>query len=143
MQESKSYKNAAWELYVELVTRISVERLDYGDGLMREALSSLHKLFLLSRDVLKSYGPGLAKVNTPHGKPLSEMVLEMLNDEIRPFLSKWHPALKNYEDNRTNDTSQTLHEFQWDFYTELRGELETLQKKLIVYAERFKQLALE
>ena len=33
-------RNAAWELYVELVTRVAVQRLEPQEGLVREAMNS-------------------------------------------------------------------------------------------------------
>ena len=38
-------RDAAWELYVELVTRIAVAQLGPGGGVLREALTSLHQFF--------------------------------------------------------------------------------------------------
>src|SRR5437868_3696987 len=52
---------AAWELYVELVTRSAVVELAPTEGLLREALSSLYALFDLTRAILKRYGPSVAK----------------------------------------------------------------------------------
>ncbi len=34
-------RNAAWELYVELVTRVAVQSLNPQEGLVREAMNSL------------------------------------------------------------------------------------------------------
>ena len=53
-------KNAAWELYVELVTRISVVELKKSEGILREALNSLYSLFPTTRQVLRKYGPSIA-----------------------------------------------------------------------------------
>jgi hypothetical protein len=44
---------AAWELYVELATRIAVRPFGADEGLMREALSSLYSIFGTTRDVLR------------------------------------------------------------------------------------------
>ncbi len=41
-------RNAAWELYVELVTRIAVQSLEPNVGLIREALNSLYRTHLVS-----------------------------------------------------------------------------------------------
>jgi hypothetical protein len=46
-------RRAAWELYVELVTRIAVVPLAGTEGLLREALSSLYALFAITREVLR------------------------------------------------------------------------------------------
>lgn len=51
---------AAWEMYVELVTRIAVQPLGAEDGLLREALNSLYSLFGETRRILKAHGPAVA-----------------------------------------------------------------------------------
>ena len=52
---------AAWELYVELITRVAVVPLPAGEGLLREALTSLYTLFAATRDILRRHGPGIAE----------------------------------------------------------------------------------
>lgn len=53
-------RDAAWELYVEVVTRIAVVELKPGEGSLREALSSLSSPFATTRDILRKYGQRLA-----------------------------------------------------------------------------------
>ena len=60
-QPDEAEQNAAWELYVELITRISVQELKPDEGLLREALSSLYQLFGETRLILRKYGPSVAK----------------------------------------------------------------------------------
>ena len=52
---------AAWELYVELITRVSVVELKPGEGLLREALNSLYSLVKTTREILRQYGPSVGK----------------------------------------------------------------------------------
>jgi len=40
-EPDESERQAAWEMYVELITRISIEELQVNEGLLRETLSSL------------------------------------------------------------------------------------------------------
>ena len=54
-------RKAAWELYIEFVTRISVVELKSGEGILREALNSLYSLFGITREILRKYGPDVAK----------------------------------------------------------------------------------
>jgi hypothetical protein len=56
-EPDESEIKAAWELYVELVTRISIVELQPEQGLLREALSSLYSLFGTTREILRKYGP--------------------------------------------------------------------------------------
>ena len=51
----EGHRQVAWALYVELVTRISVQELHPGQGLIREALSSLYSLFDTTRQILRDY----------------------------------------------------------------------------------------
>ncbi len=47
-------KKAAWEMYVELATRITTAELQKGEGLLREALNSLYSIFATTRGILKN-----------------------------------------------------------------------------------------
>ncbi|SRR5260370_26209430 len=44
-------QQAAWEMYVELITRVSLVELQPGEGLLHEALSSLYTLFDTTRKI--------------------------------------------------------------------------------------------
>jgi hypothetical protein len=46
-------KNAAWELYIELLTRIATQHLEPEHGDEQTALESIYSLFGLTRDVIK------------------------------------------------------------------------------------------
>jgi hypothetical protein len=75
-------RNAAWDLYVELLTRITSQPLPSECGDEMAALKSVHSLFPLTRDILRKHGPGcgqFAKVGIP-----------VLNQIIRPFTARWH-----------------------------------------------------
>jgi len=66
-------RKAAWEMYVELITRISVAELKPGEGLLREALSSLYTLFGTAREILRKYGPSVAQPKGCATTSFSEM----------------------------------------------------------------------
>lgn len=54
-------QNAAWELYIELMTRVSVAELSPHEGLLRESLSSLYGIFTTTRQILRTHGPTVAR----------------------------------------------------------------------------------
>ena len=54
-------RDAAWEMYVELITRVGVVKLGPDEGLVREALSSLYSLFDTTREILRCHGPAVAR----------------------------------------------------------------------------------
>jgi hypothetical protein len=128
---------AAWELYVELVTRIAVQPLDPKGGLLREALSSLYTIFGTTREILRSAGP------TAGGRmpSVGGLAISVLNRGLRPFLSKWHPALQHWESLRPATISPVEHEQRWDEGLQLRSELVELTVQLERYALALGKLA--
>ncbi|MCU0497498.1 MAG: hypothetical protein MUF87_09120 [Anaerolineae bacterium] len=124
-------QQAAWQLYVELVTRVTVQKLHPDHGMIREAMTSIYNVFEITRSILKSCGPDI--VNGPES--LGPIAIEILNKGLRPFLTEWHPRLKSYEDKRPPGVSQLEHERAWEHYQEIRDQLEKVRAGLSQYAD--------
>ncbi len=137
----KKERDAAWEMYIELVTRISVVELQPDEGLLREALSSLYTLFGTTREILRKYGPAVAKPKHKGNMSFGYLAVTILNRAIRPVLAKWHPLLLDYESKRESSLSPFEHEKQWDKYEELRKELNSLRSVLIDYGDILSKVA--
>jgi hypothetical protein len=75
-------RNAAWELYTELLTRITAETVnpDYADE--EAALQSIYSIFPLTRDIIRRHGRECFE--------FTKIAVLILNQVIRPFTSKWH-----------------------------------------------------
>jgi len=127
-------RRAAWELYVELVTRIAVVPLAGNEGLLREALSSLYALFGITRDVLRRHGPQVAIPTRDSDYSLGQIAVAVLNSELRPLLARWHPALEDWEAHRPPERSRVAHEDSWQHATALRSELARTRQRLAGYA---------
>ncbi len=130
-------QRVAWSLYVELVTRIAIQPLESDQGLLREALNSLYSLFDTTRQILKEAGSVLG--TSP--KSVGGIAIAVLNNGLRPFLSKWHPVLEEWEAQRPSTTSRKQHEKEWSEEPQLRSELELLRKDLEKYAEALAKIA--
>lgn len=125
---------AAWEMYIELATRISTQGLEDDEGILREALTSLHDLFSITREILRRFGPTVARKKGDGSHSFAELAIYVLNYAIRPVLAKWHPLLQAHEASRPQERSAAEHEAGWDRSAELRGVLETLRVTLVEYA---------
>lgn len=134
-------KSAAWELYVELITRISIVELKRDEGILREALSSLYSLFAITRDILKKYGASIARPKEDNSISFGYLAIAILNAVLRPVLSKWHPILLDYEQKRQKDVSAAEHERNWERNEELRIVLNDVRYILIDYADFLSQVA--
>ncbi|MEM6839010.1 MAG: hypothetical protein AAF609_19420 [Cyanobacteria bacterium P01_C01_bin.120] len=124
-------QNAAWELYIELVTRTAVQSLTVEQGTMREAMNSLYSLFGSTREILRKYGPKVGASRASVGG----IAIAVLNQGLRPFLSKWHPQLQAWEAQNTRGLSPQEHEKAWNEEPTLRAELENLRQELATYAQ--------
>jgi hypothetical protein len=129
-----SERKAAWEMYVELVTRIAVAKLGPDDGLLREALNSMYSLFETTRNILRKYGPGIAQPKEAGELSFGYLAVAVLNTVLRPLLSKWHPLLKDYEDMRPGNISSVAYEQAWENHNALRKEIDDARLVLTEYA---------
>lgn len=81
-QVQEKDKDAAWELYVELLTRIATQPLPAEHGVEQTALESVYSLFGLTRATIKHHGRDCIN--------FSKIAVVVLNQIIRPFTAKWH-----------------------------------------------------
>ena len=114
-------KEAAWELYIELLTRITTQPLPADSGDDKTALDSVYALFSLTREVIKRKGSGCFE--------FTKIAIVVLNQVIRPFTAKWHKlSLAG-----AFDDSEKSQEF--------RKELADLQEKLRRYTKALAAMA--
>lgn len=112
---------AAWEMYVELLTRIATQPLSDDTGIESSALASVYSLFGITRGILREYGKdsiGFAKI-----------AIIILNQVIRPFTARWH---KLSEEGAFKDKNQCLL---------FRSELKELQAQLGNYMGMLAEIA--
>ena len=74
--------DAAWELYIELLTRTTTQPLLDDGGDEKIALTSIYSLFPITREILRRKGR--------HCKECTKIAIVVLNQKIRPFTTKWH-----------------------------------------------------
>lgn len=75
-------REAAWELYVELLTRVTSQSLPLETGDELAALDSVYAIFPVTREILRRRGSGCEE--------FAKLAIPVLNQIIRPFTAKWH-----------------------------------------------------
>ena len=113
-------KAAAWDLYVELLTRVTTQPLPDDIGDEETALKSLHALFELTRNIIKDNGR--------HCIEFTKIAILVLNQIIRPFTRKWHRLSVNgaFEDEkRRKEFRAELAEVQFNLqkYTRMLADM--------------------
>ena len=84
-QANDQEKDAAWAMYVELLTRITTQALPAEQGDEATALASVHSLFGITREVMRSPG-------ARHADNFAKIAIVILNQKVRPFTAHWHKA---------------------------------------------------
>lgn len=110
-------KTAAWELYIELLTRITTQPLAQEHGDEKTALESVYSLFPITRQVIKDNGR--------HCIEFTKIAIVVLNQVIRPFTAKWHRLSVQ----GAFDKSEKCDEFRTELI-ELQGELKKYTRML-------------
>ena len=112
-------QNAAWEMYVELLTRITTQPLPEDAGDDETALTSVYSLFPRTRKVLRRQGRGATE--------FAKLALVILNQKVRPFTAKWHGVKEEGKLAKR--------------HTRFRRELVELQEVLRVYTQMLGDMA--
>lgn len=114
-------RDAAWELYIEMLTRITTQNLDKMDGDEKAALTSIYSLFGTTRDIIRRHGRKCGE--------FSKIAIIVLNHIVRPFTSKWHKAsLASAFENPTQKEN-------------FREELTVIQGRLKTYTKMLADMA--
>jgi len=114
-------QDAAWELYIEMLTRSATQYLAPEDGDEEAGLDSIHQLFGITRSILREHGRDCVT--------FSRIAVVALNQVIRPFTSKWHRIAKT---DGFGDRENRL---------EFRKELAALQADLRKYTTALADIA--
>ncbi|MDE0088743.1 MAG: hypothetical protein OXU23_23685 [Candidatus Poribacteria bacterium] len=114
-------KNAAWALYIELLTRITTQPLPIEHGDEKTALDSVYSLFATTREVIREYGPDCIN--------FTKIAIVVLNQVIRPFTAKWHR--KSIAGDLEDEAERTV----------FRDELAALQEELRKYSQMLADIA--
>lgn len=114
-------RDAAWELYIELLTRITTQPLANENGDEKIALDSIHNLFSITRTTIKTYGRDCNE--------FTKIAIVVLNQVIRPFTAKWHKVSLSggFNDDKT--------------CVQFREELKVLQEMLHIYTKMLAEMA--
>lgn len=130
-------RKAAWQLYVELATRIASQPFDRSTGSIRAALESLYAVYTVTRSILKESGPDVA----PDDRSFGPIAIRFLTEILAPFLLKWHEPLREYEAQRASSESVIAYEREWQSYDAVCSELAGLQEKVKGYCDDLADIA--
>lgn len=112
-------QEAAWEMYVELITRVTTQQLDNDTGDEETALTSVYNI---TREILKQKGSD--------AQNFTKIAVIVFNQIIRLFTAKWHRKKINGAFSSENEC------------LEFRNDLSVLQTKLRGYSKMLADIAM-
>lgn len=92
-------------------------------------------------EILRKYGSDVAEPHKKADLSFGYLAIIILNCQLRPVLSKWHPLLMDYEDQRKNGISIKNHEDRWEHNKELRNTLNETRKVMMQYSDYLAKVA--
>lgn len=120
-QPQEKDREAAWELYVEMLTRITTQPLPAEQGDEKAALDSVYALFGITREILRRKGRECVE--------FTKIAVIVLNQIVRPFTAKWHRLVLS----GALESEGTRNQF--------RGDLASIQTMLRKYTRALADIA--
>ena len=126
----------AWRLYVQLKTRKAALIFDDANDVIADVYDSLYELFAITRSLLSDLP--VSEAARPEG--VAALALRVLNDGIRPHLTKWQAAFRRWWKTALElpeNERRAPQDVQCDYphYYELTDELKQMNEGLVRYAE--------
>lgn len=86
--------NVAYKLWVEINTRKIGQVIDYSNDVIEEVYNSWYEFFKVTRELLKEIPA--EKATEPNTKKIIEITTCILNEVIRPHLTKWQARFRHW-----------------------------------------------
>lgn len=137
-------KQISYKAWVELVTRKAGIPIDSNHDLISEIYDSWYVLFSTTRELIKEIPA--SKLSDGETQKLITLLVETLNNGLRPHLTKWQAKYRKwYEkelaDNKNRKLSPQEIQKKFPDYVELMNDLKRVNTELIKYREQLEKLS--
>lgn len=133
-------KEVAYRIWVEMNTRKVSNTFDEENDVIIEVYDSLYKFFQITREAIKDIPVERLK----HSKELISLTDRVLNDGLRPHLTKWQARFRKwYLQEAEKQPDKSPQEIQKEFpdYDLLVEDLIKTNNRMIKYSEHMKEIA--
>lgn len=132
----------AHKIWTQLITRKVAIKIDPSKDVIIEVYNSWYALFSQTRELISNIPANLIK-SQESTRSLIEIATKVLNEGLRPHLTKWHSEFRNWHDVHKNQLqTKTPQEYQREFpeYQALVEDMLKVNADMIRYAEELKKL---
>ena len=139
-------RQVAYAIWVELSTRKIGLPIDFDHDVIVEVYDSWFAFFTITRDLIKTIP--VNKVRAGSTQKIISMSIEVLNEGLRPHLTKWQARFRRWYEHqlekKDGDTVIDPQDIQKKFprYDDLRSEMARVNDNLIRYRAKMRELVM-
>lgn len=134
----------AYKIWVELSTRKIGLPIDLDHDVISEIYDSWHSFFSITRELIKDIP--VSKVKNPSTRKIITLSITLLNKGLRPHLTTWQARFRRWYDKQLesakDDADPQSIQAKYPKFDELKKDIETVNKRLIMYREKMHELVL-
>lgn len=134
----------AYKIWVELSTRKIGIPIDLKHDVITEIYDSWHSFFSITRELIKDIP--ISKVQKPSTRKIITLSINLLNAGLRPHLTIWQARFRHWYDRQLQESKEDIDpqfvQAKYPKFIELKEDLEIVNKRLIMYREKMRELVL-
>ncbi len=134
----------AYKIWVELSTRKIGLPIDLEHDVISEIYDSWHNFFSITRELIKDIP--VNKVKNKSTRQIITLSITLLNKGLRPHLTTWQARFRRWYDRQLADAKDDVDpqsiQAKYPKFKELKEDMETVNKRLIMYREKMHELVL-
>lgn len=134
----------AYKIWVELSTRKIGLPINLDHDVISEVYDSWHNFFSITRELIKDIP--VNKVKHSSTRQIITLSIGVLNDGLRPHLTTWQARFRRWYDlqlqGAKDDADPQSIQAKYPKFDELKKDLEIVNKRLMAYREKMKELVL-
>ncbi len=137
----------AYKIWVELNTRKIGIPIDFDHDCIVEIYNSWYQFFGVTRELIKGL-PATKIRNNKDTQELIEVSTKILNEGLRPHLTKWQARFRKWYEmacKKEDNTHKCPQQIQEEFpeFVELKEDMTRINSHLMIYKERVYELAFD
>jgi len=134
----------AYNIWVEIKTRKIGLEIDLDNDVILEIYDSWYDFFSITREMIKDVP--VSKINRKSTQKIIKVSIDILNEGLRPHLTKWQARYRRWYENAINTSEYqelTPQEIQRKFpqYDELTSDMIKINEKLMNYRDQLHNIA--
>ena len=143
-------KQVAYAIWVELSTRKIGLPIDFEHDVISEIYDSWYGFFTVTRELVK--GIPAQKVRRDSTQKIIRLSIEVLNEGLRPHLTRWQARFRHWYDRELRKYDQgtgeevldpQLIQEKFPKYDELKTDMERVNQSLIKYRKQMYRMVLK